>query len=114
MISIKNPTSVRFLRIGHAQRRLCEILAAHYDVVEAGQVSDRAQWLARYPDLADEAGRFLDDQDRLLKLFEPLRPTVDDVASASPMRGRSAIKVRSIGDYELIDEIARGGMAPNP
>ena len=93
------------------ERRLCEILAAYYEAVEAGQVSDRAEWLARYPDLSDAAGRFLDDQDRLLALTEPLRPTVEEAATSEVLSGHPAgMKGRSIGDYELIEEIARGGM----
>ena len=33
-----------------------------------------AEWLARYPEWAKEIAVFLDDQDRLLRLTEPLRP----------------------------------------
>ena len=56
------------------ERQLFEILAGYFEAVEAGQAPDRSEWLARYPDWAEEIARFLDDQDRLLKLTEPLRP----------------------------------------
>jgi WD40 repeat protein len=118
------------------ERRLFEILAAYF---EAGQAPDRAEWLARYPDWADDMARFLDEQDRLLKLTEPIRPIVeaatyedppDEAARASgemkpdtdpdprpttDLRNGSALypvgtKLRYVGDYELLEEIARGGM----
>src|SRR5262245_23292771 len=110
------------------ERRLFEILADYFEAVEAGQAPDRAEWLARYPDWAEEIARFLDDQDRLLALTEPLRPIAEVVAgdeSASDLTTSpesdpettngwvsdpAGTKVRYVGDYELIDEIARGGM----
>jgi eukaryotic-like serine/threonine-protein kinase len=113
------------------EQQVCEVLAAYFESVEAGQDPDRARWLARYPDYADQIGRFFDDQDRLLKFTEPIRPiadapTSDDSAfdpaqvfrkltagfnaDLRPAAYGALATVRSIGDYELIDEIARGGM----
>src|SRR5271156_3780919 len=60
------------------ERRLCEILAAYFEFVEDGHSPDRTEWLARYPDYADEIGRFFDDQERLLRLTTPLRLTAQD------------------------------------
>jgi hypothetical protein len=54
------------------ERQLFGILAAYFEAAEAGEAPDRTQWLARYPDLAEDIVRFLDDQDRLLRLAEPL------------------------------------------
>src|SRR5262249_26980987 len=62
------------------ERRLYEILAAYFDAVESGQSPDRQEWLARYPDLAEKTTTFLDDQDRLLKPPEPLRPIEEKAA----------------------------------
>ena len=121
------------------ERQLFAILADYFEAVEAGQAPDRAEWLARYPDWAEEIARFLDDQDRLLKLTEPLRPIAEAAArdesvsdrtlglgemtaglisdprpAMEPRNGSTGhpagTKVRYIGDYELIAEIARGGM----
>jgi tetratricopeptide (TPR) repeat protein len=121
------------------ERQLFEVLAAYFEAVESGQDPDRTEWLARYPDLAEEINGFLDDQDRLLNLTEPFRPIAEaaereDSASApAPTLGdltdghvrdpgpeteaangsarfSAGIKVRYIGDYELLEEIARGGM----
>ena len=112
------------------ERQLFEILAGDFEAVESGQAPDRQQWLARHPDLAQEINEFLDDQDRLLKLTEPLRPiakaaaredsasdlapTLRDVAEGlvpdrssetEPANGLAGYpagtKVRYIGDYEL-------------
>ena len=63
------------------ERQLFEILADYFEAVESGRAPDRQQWLARYPDLAEEINDFLDDQDRLLKLTEPLRPIAEAAAS---------------------------------
>jgi tetratricopeptide (TPR) repeat protein len=119
------------------EERLFEILAAYFAAVEAGNNPDRTKWLAQYPEWAEDIARFMDDQDRLLRLTEPLRPiaeassdsadgsaqqhgelTVGQVSQRSPAtepQNGSAdyalgSKVRYIGDYELLGEIARGGM----
>ncbi len=63
--------------------RLMEILDAYLQAVESGQSLDRTQWLAQYPDLAEELTRFLDEQDRLMHLTEPLRP----IAEAASLHG---------------------------
>ena len=117
------------------ERRLYEILAAYF---EAGEAIDRQVLFERYPEWADQINRFLDDQDRLLKLTEPLRgdrredeidspePDSDNVEKLTSSSGpghappsdptngtteeAAEISLRSIGDYELIEEITRGGM----
>ncbi len=55
------------------ERRLCEALAAYFDAIKAGEVPEREAWLARYPELAGELAAFLEQQDRLLRVTEPLR-----------------------------------------
>src|SRR5262245_35283190 len=56
------------------EQRLLDVLDAYLQALESGQAPDRNEWLGRYPDLADELTRFLDEQDRLMRLTEPLRP----------------------------------------
>jgi tRNA A-37 threonylcarbamoyl transferase component Bud32 len=104
------------------EQRLHEILAAYLEAVEAGQQPKREEWLARYPDLAGELAAFLDAQGHIDRLAAPLR---QPDAAGQPNRGseaptlagdepgleeRSLGTVRYFGDYELLEEIARGGM----
>jgi WD40 repeat protein/tRNA A-37 threonylcarbamoyl transferase component Bud32 len=113
------------------ERRLCEVLAAYFEAVKAGTAPERGAWLATYPDLASPLADFLDERDRLLDLTEPLReiagaavlgaaqghgvgplffPTADAQNGNRVARDVNTVAGRLFGDYELIDEIARGGM----
>jgi eukaryotic-like serine/threonine-protein kinase len=100
------------------EQRLNEVLAEYLRAVQAGQRPDREQLLARHPDLAAELVAFFTDQDAVLPVAQPLRalaplppalaPTfAAEEAPLDPAVGR----VRYFGDYEVLAEIARGGMA---
>jgi WD40 repeat protein len=80
------------------------VIAAYLEAVEAGQAPDRAVLLARHPGLADELRAFFVNHDRLARLGAPLRGT------APPGDGAGPVRLRYFGDYELLGEIARGGM----
>src|SRR5262245_39752778 len=82
------------------ERRLNDVIAAYLEAVDAGQRPDRDEWLRRHPDLADELRAFFANHDRLAQLGQPLRA----MGESHPER------VRYFGDYELLQEIARGGM----
>jgi WD40 repeat protein/tRNA A-37 threonylcarbamoyl transferase component Bud32 len=101
------------------EQRVNEVLLAYLKAVEAGEQPDPQQWLARYPELADELASFFADQDQFEGLAAPLRavlppvcPTAatsgpaDTVTLGSPPRS----EVRRFGDYELLEELGRGGM----
>src|SRR5262245_27844418 len=75
--------------------RLQEVIAAYLQAVDAGEAPDRGALLARHPDLADDLRAFFADHDSVRQLAGP-----------PPVGGR----VRYFGDYELLDEVARGGM----
>jgi WD40 repeat protein len=104
------------------ERRLCEVLAAYFEAAKAGQAPGRKALLDRHPDLAEQLAAFLDDQDRLLRMTEPLRTIFEAPESLSPDPvwpsrngdGTSLLEataaVRVLDDYELLGEIARGGM----
>jgi hypothetical protein len=87
------------------------VIAEYLQQVEAGVVPDRATLLARYPELADGLRAFFADYDRLdrqageLRLSTDLNRTTDLPAEAAEPR-----RVRYFGDYELLEEIAHGGM----
>ena len=47
------------------ERRLDDAAAKYFELHAAGQAGDRQQWLAQYPDLADELAEFLNDLDHV-------------------------------------------------
>ena len=97
------PTSTDFLD---------DLIAAYLQTVEAGGVPDRRALLDRYPEHAPALAAFFADLDRMDRVAAPLRidaeadetTPVDGLAPAHPPT------VRYFGDYELLEEIARGGM----
>src|SRR5262245_44756198 len=92
--------------------RLEEVLANYLRSVEAGRPLNELTLLDQYPDLADDLRSFFANRQALDRIARPLarqsafdEPTIGpETASADPNR------VRYFGDYELLDEIARGGM----
>jgi serine/threonine-protein kinase len=97
---------------GSREERLNAILAAYVDASAAGQARDRAALLARHPDLAAELAAFFAEDDRVRRLAEPA-PAADTAtfAPGQPAPPTSSLAtLRYFGDYELLEEIARGGM----
>jgi WD40 repeat protein/tRNA A-37 threonylcarbamoyl transferase component Bud32 len=108
------------------EQRLDEVVTAYLQALGAGQTPDRQELLARHPDLASELAAFFADQDRVHQLAAPLRPIALAARVATPppadtplpgvnKRAKSRdsgteIIGRSFGDYELLQEIGRGGM----
>jgi serine/threonine-protein kinase len=99
--------------------RLNEAIAASLEAVETGQTPDRDAWIAQHPDLADDLRAFFANHDRMAKVGGPLRavpsagvPTSEapTLASGATPTDSSLGKVRYFGDYELLEEVARGGM----
>jgi tetratricopeptide (TPR) repeat protein len=102
--------------------QLCEVLAAYFEAAQAGRAPEREVWLARHPDLAGELAAFLQEQDRLLRMTEPLRSIVEEIQdlergpghdlleAVGDLPGRPTTSAPVIGDYVLLDEIDRGGV----
>ncbi len=105
------------------EERLGAVLVAYLEGVDRGQVLRREELLARYPEFAADLNRFLDDQERVERCAAPLRAVAAAAAGCAtvPQGGggtvteaegsRPAGTLRSLGDYELLEEIGRGGMA---
>jgi WD40 repeat protein len=95
---------------GTREERVNEAIAAYLDAAEAGPVPDRDAFLARYPDLADDLRAFLDDRDRFARAAPRLGAAPTVASAGASTGGGAAGTVRSFGDYEILGEIARGGM----
>src|SRR5436305_16068 len=99
-------------------RHLEVILHAYLQAVDAGQAPERDALLRGYPEFATELASFFADQDRVARLAqviaEPAQvPRVADAPTLPP--GEASMpapraRLRYFGDYELLEEIARGGM----
>jgi len=104
------------------EQRLQEVLAGYMQAAEAGQAPDRQEMLARHPDLADELASFFANRDDfagragrdLLAAAVPAPPVsetpttgADTPTGGVPTAGEN---LRYFGDYEILEEIARGGM----
>ena len=82
---------------------LDDVIAAYLKAVETGATANAQSLIARYPAFAKELGEFFADQQGFQRLAEPIRAAV---AGAAPL----GTEIRHFGDYELLEEIARGGM----
>ena len=97
-------------------QRLEQILADYLRAKEAGEQVDPQLIIAAHPDLADDLRSFFQNHAAVNQLAAPLRealapqdtPTLDQSAGDSAAVIGSRLKY--FGDYELLDEIARGGM----
>lgn len=89
--------------------RLQAILLAYLQAVDAGERPDHLQIIEQHPDLRSELTEFFADAARLDQLARSLNTaSYGDVLEANPPPNIATI--RYFGDYELIEEIARGGM----
>ncbi len=77
--------------------RLNEVFAEFMRAVDSGQKPDREAWIARYPEFAaDLKSLFAAEDDVMQAAAEPPAP--------------QPRTVRYFGDYELLEELGRGGM----
>src|SRR5436190_23257753 len=79
--------------------RLEQILAEYLRQTEQGASVDQQALLAAHPDLADDLREFFGNQLRMQRLM-----------GAAPAPHSTPSKLRYFGDYEILEEIAHGGM----
>jgi serine/threonine-protein kinase len=105
------------------QERLQEILLDYLECSERGHRPDSAEILARHPDFAPQLKVFLETEHRIEEVTAPVRrlsqiilyatrsgwPTSATVSDA-PQRPTRVAQPRTVGDYEILGEIGRGGM----
>jgi tRNA A-37 threonylcarbamoyl transferase component Bud32 len=100
--------------------RLAGVLAEYLAAADGPTPLDRQEWLDRYPDLAGKLTEFFAAHDAVDRLASPLRQVITTVRLAAddgvstlasaPAAGHAAAPSAAFGDYEIIEEIARGGM----
>src|SRR5262245_43290638 len=93
-------------------QRFSDVLAAYLEALDAGWAPPREQLLARYPVLADELRTFFTNQDQVNGMAGPLgTPTAPLATAEETLNGVTPwTGGRIFGDYELLEEVARGGM----
>src|SRR5262245_32496341 len=85
-----------------AENELEDVILTYLIAVDNGEAPARPEILKRYPQFASELAAFFADQDRTVSCVAPLR-------NVAP--GGAAVPTNSsFGDYELVEEIGRGGM----
>src|SRR5262245_46283577 len=89
---------------------LGEVLAAYLEAVDAGWAPRREAFLARYPALRSELETFFAAQDQVQILSASVRFNKPTTGGERTIAETPAEVTRCFGDYELQEEIARGGM----
>jgi WD40 repeat protein len=88
------------------------VLADYLHAVEAGAAPDRVALLQKYPELAADLQSFFRNRDAMERIAEPIKEQVPEPVTIGPASTDIPVGtfVRYFGDYELLQEIARGGM----
>jgi len=105
------------------EQRLDAVIADYLAAVQAGQCPDRQVVLLNNPELAAPLLEFFADEEHFQRLAAPLRAEASDHHRRDTPRNESSTHGYTppsavslpphpsrFGDYELIEEIARGGM----
>ncbi|MFO0881560.1 MAG: serine/threonine-protein kinase [Gemmataceae bacterium] len=101
---------------GHTaeEDRLDAVLAWCFEREAAGEVIDLQALCERHPDLADHLRAFFSADQRLRRLTDPLRSSQFSEADTAPRAPEPCSQAGSgevLGDYEVLEELGRGGMA---
>jgi hypothetical protein len=94
------------------------VLAECLEAIESGQNPSAGEWAGKYPEFAEPLRELIANQQRLNDVIARLPAAPEDfnsrtvLSSDGPFEGPvdGVNRVRYFGDYELIEEIARGGM----
>lgn len=99
---------------------LATALADYLAAADQGTAPDRQSWLTRYPELAESLNAFFVAHDQVDRVVAPLREALSTTRLANgnsestiahkSILDKTAGPPASFGDYEIVEEIARGGM----
>jgi eukaryotic-like serine/threonine-protein kinase len=93
------------------ESRVDEIIAAYLEAERAGWADPQEDVIARYPEFADELCSFFADRARFVRVAgaPAVAPTQAETIGldGTPTPGD---RITYFGDYELLEEVARGGM----
>ena len=88
------------------EQQLESVIADYLRACESGTPPNRCEILECHPELTDELRQFFGQHDRMNQMAQPIRGFGDDLSQAlGPGQ-----KLSYVGNYELLEEIARGGM----
>jgi WD40 repeat protein len=92
-----------------------EIIAAYLDAERQGHAPDPAAWLAKHSELAEELKSFLANHEAVKRMAQPLLPLPNaaDAVTLGPNEPTTLAHgrvIRYFGDFEILEEIGRGGM----
>src|SRR5262245_55830286 len=101
------------IAVGQSREERVDAAIAEYLTTPAAiRQRTRAEWLARHADLTPELEEFLADAEHFQGAISPLVTNDDTVEHGSDSSGirPAPLPAGPIGDYEVLGEIARGGM----
>ncbi len=99
--------------------QLDQLIHEYLQQVDDSRAPDRAAMIQQHPELANELAAFFEDQDRIARFAQQLRLQETVGLAAASEHGSAATpdnagglprSVRYFGRYEILEEIARGGM----
>jgi WD40 repeat protein len=103
-----------------SENRLQEILHDYLQAVDAGQAPDRAAFIQAHPGFAAELQSFLANHDKIEHVAKEMGHPEQQSLSRDPQQmptlaseqteAAPGTRLRYFGDYEILEEIARGGM----
>ena len=110
--------------LDQSNREQCldDVLTVYFKAVDAGQAPEREELFDLHPEIATELRDFFQSQDRLDQFAAPLRPVaqaarqdlidtrVQDKTPYTTEDVGTHNVVGIVGDYEILEEIAQGGM----
>ena len=96
-------------------QRLQAILHDYLQAVDAGKSPDSQAIVRQHPEFAGELTAFFADQAQVARMAQAMRPALPladaPTTGITPAAAIAPLEViRYFGDYELLEEIARGGM----